>query len=87
MPSYSVDSAPFQHSHPKVAGCGLPAVKLAASSFNTQPPEGGWCPRFGWCPLPYTVSTHSHPKVAGVKAAVIVILIRVSTHSHPKVAG
>ena len=30
------------HSRPKAAGWRIPANKMKKSSFNTQPPEGGW---------------------------------------------
>ena len=54
--------------------------------FNTQPPEGGWTIYMdgtdnGW------VSTHSRPKAAGDKDAVIYPPLLVSTHSRPKAAG
>ena len=37
--------------------------------------------------LYHSVSTHSHPKVAGFSFKCLNFLIIVSTHSHPKVAG
>ena len=37
--------------------------------FNTQPPEGGWQQIYDRLHLPYTVSTHSRPKAAGIYKA------------------
>ena len=34
-------------SRPKAAGCFLSRRCSLKQSFNTQPPEGGWCLRFG----------------------------------------
>ena len=54
--------------------------------FNTQPPEGGWFQR-EMPDLLLEVSTHSHPKVAAVRAPHFLSGAGVSTHSHPKVAA
>ncbi len=62
-------------------------VSTFRKSFNTQPPEGGW----GYTPneqdKKLLVSTHSHPKVAGLQGLTLTPICAVSTHSHPKVAG
>ena len=39
-------------------------VTATRLSFNTQPPEGGWPPRYWFAPVA-RVSTHSRPKAAG----------------------
>ena len=52
------------HSRPKAAGWPTASSSPTNTSFNTQPPEGGWeADRSDWHP-PY-VSTHSRPKAAG----------------------
>ena len=33
------------HSRPKAAGSAIWSVRITISSFNTQPPEGGWASR------------------------------------------
>ena len=57
------------------------------SSFNTQPPEGGW--KYGKAAkaVKKTVSTHSRPKAAGGTSPKIWADTAVSTHSRPKAAG
>ena len=52
------------HSRPKAAGYELPFLYYFSTSFNTQPPEGGWAhhDRYKYAEI---VSTHSRPKAAG----------------------
>ena len=57
------------------------------SSFNTQPPEGGWAEREEKERIRYVVSTHSRPKAAGFLKKREARLGEVSTHSRPKAAG
>ena len=52
------------HSRPKAAGANLPSSPTTYTSFNTQPPEGGWYFRL-YLESEYKVSTHSRPKAAG----------------------
>ena len=61
-------------------------IKKVEYSFNTQPPEGGWCPICGKLKAA-KVSTHSRPKAAGQKSGVQSQTWSVSTHSRPKAAG
>ena len=56
------------------------------SGFNTQPPEGGWALPSIFVE-PYSVSTHSRPKAAGVRPCFRHLQYIVSTHSRPKAAG
>ena len=54
------------HSRPKAAGHKQRGVQIAAHSFNSQPPEGGWGTRcHGVQGGIRKVSTHSRPKAAG----------------------
>ena len=57
----------FQHTaaRRRLATPTLP-IKMA-SSFNTQPPEGGWRPNI-WNCWRRVVSTHSRPKAAGIRS-------------------
>ena len=57
------------------------------SSFNTQPPEGGWAYEFRKCAIEYDVSTHSRLKAAGASAESKQQAEEVSTHSRLKAAG
>ena len=60
------EAVKFQHTAARrrlVTGDTLVAV--ADGSFNTQPPEGGWCGILARRGL-YDVSTHSRPKAAGI---------------------
>ena len=41
--------------------------RMAARSFNTQPPEGGWQVRHSHESCRISVSTHSRPKAAGTR--------------------
>ena len=59
---------------------------LITTSFNSQPPEGGWLEAWMECFL-NKVSTHSRPKAAGMAAEWIKRREAVSTHSRPKAAG
>ena len=59
---------------------------MTRSSFNTQPPEGGWVWREEESLNP-KVSTHSRPKAAGRVTNTGSAVIGVSTHSRPKAAG
>ena len=52
------------HSRPKAAGCGRNRYLHSNSSFNSQPPEGGWEGE-GFYFISDEVSTHSRPKAAG----------------------
>ena len=52
------------HSRPKAAGFLLFLAACTSSCFNTQPPEGGWEPRWAGY-IAHSVSTHSRPKAAG----------------------
>ena len=74
------------HSRPKAAGRTERIRANPKPSFNTQPPEGGWC-RPLWRTGSQIVSTHSRPKAAGTHHAVSVHPSIVSTHSRPKAAG
>ena len=56
------------------------------SSFNTQPPEGGWTIAAFFAAIG-AVSTHSRPKAAGDGEPVSSKHLLVSTHSRPKAAG
>ena len=74
------------HSRPKAAGWPTASSSPTNTSFNTQPPEGGWeADRSDWHP-PY-VSTHSRPKAAGARRFNGGLFLLVSTHSRPKAAG
>ena len=55
-------------------------------SFNTQPPEGGWCPEC-FKKQKAEVSTRSRPKAAGKDWACLLPNLYVSTRSRPKAAG
>ena len=55
-------------------------------SFNTQPPEGGWCPEC-FKKQKAEVSTRSRPKAAGWFYRRYCFHIGVSTRSRPKAAG
>ncbi len=57
------------------------------SSFNTQPPEGGWPNIKSAGKYESYVSTHSRPKAAGKVRIMFYISEEVSTHSRPKAAG
>ena len=52
------------HSRPKAAGPTSPKPSPSKSSFNTQPPEGGWASTDEYSRT-MPVSTHSRPKAAG----------------------
>ena len=54
------------HSRPKAAGGAETQNLPAFTSFNTQPPEGGWDGKPGADGKP-GVSTHSRPKAAGTR--------------------
>ena len=55
----------FQHTATRRWLGQLPVSPTARLGFNTQPPEGGW-QSSAEVAAECTVSTHSHPKVAGV---------------------
>ena len=57
------------------------------SSFNTQPPEGGWGKHTCLVHICIHVSTHSRPKAAGLLGLGVTLVSYVSTHSRPKAAG
>ena len=59
---------------------------LAHSSFNTQPPEGGWAAQARLRGV-FVVSTHSRLKAAGQSPKLLDVNLRVSTHSRLKAAG
>ena len=61
-------------------------MAIAVSSFNTQPPEGGWRP-VAEPAIHQAVSTHSRPKAAGLTPSSPDRSMAVSTHSRPKAAG
>ena len=61
-------------------------LSLNYTSFNTQPPEGGWGGAFPICEK-LQVSTHSRPKAAGLPRGERRRRQKVSTHSRPKAAG
>ena len=54
-------------------------------SFNTQPPEGGWCDWYKNNPKAY-VSTHSRLKAAAFRSFKMCEDLKVSTHSRLKAA-
>ena len=60
---------------------------MAATGFNTQPPEGGWFNQDGRAIFFDDVSTHSRPKAAGNPNPPHPPNTTVSTHSRPKAAG
>ena len=64
-----------------------PDDRAGNRSFNTQPPEGGWQGIRIISHGETGVSTHSHPKAAGITAHRHHALSCVSTHSRPKAAG
>ena len=74
------------HSHPKVAAFSCHIHKPLLLSFNTQPPEGGCCPRPGGSERQGLVSTHSHPKVAAILGD-LVIFIAVCFNTQPPEGG
>ena len=74
------------HSRPKAAGCPTTVPRASISSFNTQPPEGGWV--FGDIGFELLRRFNTQPPEGGwggrcrqTRRA------RVSTHSRPKAAG
>ena len=77
----------FQHTATRrwLPSAGLSAV--AASSFNTQPPEGG-CP-FQTAKVAVSCRFNTQPPEGGCaeQAVKTVFQLKVSTHSHPKVAA
>ena len=78
---------PFQHTAARrrlVRGTGR--TSRTYSSFNTQPPEGGWNNIISRCFIGL-VSTHSRPKAAGFSDLNRFLYLQVSTHSRPKAAG
>ena len=74
------------HSRLKAAGRLKPVSKRSISSFNTQPPEGGWSDQWG-LPICQSVSTHSRLKAAGPNKSLAHREYWVSTHSRLKAAG
>ena len=54
------------HSRPKAAGITQAVAWALPTSFNSQPPEGGWLIADGFTGDGAAVSTHSRPKAAGV---------------------
>ena len=74
-------------SRPKAAGARWLVSSGRRSSFNTQPPEGGWEPPPPEEPLPPDVSTRSRPKAAGYFCFHPLGFGLVSTRSRPKAAG
>ena len=74
------------HSRPKAAGPTSPKPSPSKLSFNTQPPEGGWCLPTT-CSQP-TQSFNTQPPEGGwLEIDVFGDVIFVSTHSRPKAAG
>ena len=61
-------------------------LKAAETSFNTQPPEGGWIAA-AVAAFIGLVSTHSRLKAAGAVMCATRNLRHVSTHSRLKAAG
>ena len=59
---------------------------VTKSSFNTQPPEGGWVGSY-LNKITGDVSTHSRLKAAGISAPKSEGIEYVSTHSRLKAAG
>ena len=53
------------HSRPKAAGFDPKGDADLMTSFNTQPPEGGWHKNKKEVHTDEVVSTHSRPKAAG----------------------
>ena len=53
------------HSRPKAAGYAAATAAIPITSFNTQPPEGGWLTPPLLKARITEVSTHSRPKAAG----------------------
>ena len=75
----------FQHTAARRRLAIMPTCANASSSFNTQPPEGGWIVCTVSCKF-FRVSTHSRPKAAGITMRLSLLTILVSTHSRPKAA-
>ena len=75
------------HSRLKAAGKTIWAYTSSGSSFNTQPPEGGWVVIVRVNDSKNTVSTHSRLKAAGVGGFDDGDWFTVSTHSRLKAAG
>ena len=75
------------HSRLKAAGRSRTAGQVAANSFNTQPPEGGWFTHRQTTTNPKKVSTHSRLKAAGTVSQNVNVGKVVSTHSRLKAAG
>ena len=61
-------------------------LKAAETSFNTQPPEGGWIAA-AVAAFIGLVSTHSRLKAAGDSKTLKPLIFQVSTHSRLKAAG
>ena len=63
---------PFQHTATRRWLAAADLAEARAAGFNTQPPEGGWN-TFKGQKMKLNVSTHSHPKVAGLQKSLIMI--------------
>ena len=84
VPALSV----FQHTAARRRLAKMEGLNHAATtSFNTQPPEGGWYAHFVYGHASLVVSTHSRPKAAGSRRHRQLQRQPVSTHSRPKAAG
>ena len=75
------------HSRLKAAGCETGNYPDLSTSFNTQPPKGGWLLPTTPARRGETVSTHSRLKAAGFFVTLIHLIAHVSTHSRLKAAG
>lgn len=77
------------NAQPPEGGCYHGRTEQPAMvGFNTQPPEDGCLLVAGKRDKGNAVSTHSHLKVAGYRAAAVKAVGRVvSTHNHPDVEG
>ena len=74
------------HSRLKAAGYAIICCLHNLTSFNTQPPEGGWLSTCG-ASRQQAVSTHSRLKAAGYRSTYRFFPVIVSTHSRLKAAG
>ena len=74
------------HSRPKAAGWSICFEFGNSSSFNTQPPEGGWQPNHVLPARPACFNTQP-PEGGWDKNLCTSLTNSVSTHSRPKAAG
>ena len=75
------------HSRPKAAGLDHIAASRGLSSFNTQPPEGGWLWRFFWLSQTREFQHTAARRRLGPNEMPFTFFGKVSTHSRPKAAG